>query len=462
MHCREATGLTKNAPDDAPLLIGVSGIRGVVGRSLNPQVVLDFATAYGSALAGHTVVVSRDGRPSGEAFACAAKSGLLAVGCRVADLGIAATPTCGYYIRSIGASGGIQITASHNPPQWNGLKLFRPEGFIISPDVGRRIADDFRNRRAHYVLFDAVGDVVVIPDPHGPHIDRVVSLVDAAAIRRRKFRIVLDGNHGAGALLAPRLLEMLGCDVQIIGGVPDGLFEHPPEPVESHLGALCSAVRSTGANAGFAIDPDADRLAIVDENGHYCGEEFTLALAIRQRLRQQSGPVVINSSTSRISEDVARSANCDVFRTPVGEVHVAERMIAETAVIGGEGNGGVIDPRVGYGRDSAVAMALVLDLLTVEQRPLSAVVGDMPSYTMLKDKIYVASESLADRISQLRAMLSDGKADQTDGLRIDWPDAWLQVRASNTEPAVRIICEAQRTDRAMELNRVAKLVIGAN
>jgi phosphomannomutase len=447
---------------ESPLLVSVSGIRGIVGESLTPRVVLEFAACYGSALAGKTVVVGRDGRASGEMLGHAAISGLLAVGCRVVDLGIAATPTLGFFIRSTGASGGIQITASHNPPQWNGLKLFRPEGFVISAAAGERVATDYQHHWASFVPVDGVGTYELASDPHRAHRDQVLSLVDAAAIRRCRFRVVLDANHASGAVFGPPLLEALGCRIQVLGGTPDGRFEHPPEPLHGHLSGLCDAVRRSGADVGFALDPDGDRLAVVDEQGRYIGEEYTLALVILHRTAQQRGVVVLNSSTSRISQEVAQAAGCCVLRTCVGEVHVAERMIDAGAVIGGEGNGGVIDPRVGFGRDGAAAMALVLDLLAERNESVSSIVGQLPAYFIHKDKIPLGRDRLDDALDRLVGRFADGIVDRMDGLRIDWSDRWLQVRPSNTEPIVRILCEAQKAEEAIALAQRARTILAGS
>lgn len=447
--------------EDAPLIVSVSGIRGIVGSSLTPQVVTNFAACYGSPLTGKRVIVSRDGRSSGEMLRAATIAGLLSVGCDVDDIGIAATPTCGYYVKTSGAAGAIQITASHNPPPYNGLKLFRQEGFVLSPAAGQEVADNYQANRWTFVPWDRIGTVRNIADPHHPHLEQVLSLVDAQRIRRKGFKVVLDVNHGSGGVFAPRLLESLGCRVTVLGGTPDGRFEHEPEPTEANLKDLCRAASAENADIAFATDPDADRLAIVDDEGRYIGEEYTLALALRHRLSQQKGPVVINGSTSRVSEDVARAAGCPVFRSKVGEVHVAERMIAEKAVIGGEGNGGVIDPRVVYGRDSAISMALVLDLLAAEPKPLSELMKSMPVYAIQKDKFPVNRARLSETLTEMKERFSDGAVDEQDGVRIDWEDAWVQVRASNTEPIVRVIAEAKSGERAAELcAQVGKIFAG--
>lgn len=441
------------------LIVSVSGIRGIVGHSLTPRVVMEFAASYGSPLASQTIVVSRDGRTTGTMLHHAVLAGLLAVGCDVVDLGVAATPTCGFYIRDTRAAGGIQITASHNPLEWNGLKLFRPEGFVLSPAAGQKVADDYRAGQWELAEWDEVGEAWVEEDPHASHIARVLEVVDAEAIRARRFKVVLDANRGAGGTFGPRLLSALGCEFTVLGGVPDGRFEHPPEPTADNLANFLSFVPSTGAALGFAVDPDADRLALIDHQGRYVGEEYTLALAIRHRLASAPGAVVINSSTSRLSEDAARAAGGSVHRAKVGEVHVAERMLALQAVLGGEGNGGVIDPRVGMGRDSAIGMALILEMLAHTGASLAELVDSMPVYTIRKEKYPLGAENLRLTLDRIANEFADGTVDREDGLRVDWEDGWVQVRGSNTEPIVRVIAEAKDDARAQELcKKVARIL----
>jgi phosphomannomutase len=441
------------------LIVSVSGIRGVVGRTLTPDVAMRFAVSYAAELTPGPVAVSRDGRSTGDMLAHAVTAGLSAAGREVVDLGVAATPTVGFFVQHAKLAGAVQISASHNPPEWNGLKLYRREGFVLSAGAGKRVAERFESGDPTFVEWNAVGHERVEPNPLRPHLARVSSLVDVERIRARKFRVTLDANHGSGALLGRELLTMLGCDARILGADPDGRFEHQPEPTEANLGDLCAAVRANGANVGFAVDPDADRLALVDETGAYIGEELTLALAILHRTRRQTGPVVLNLSTSLASEEVARRAGCTVLRTPVGEVHVAEKMLASGAVMGGEGNGGVIDPRVGYIRDSAVGMALTLDLLAERNVPLSKIVEEIPAFALVKTKFPARPERLAATFARVESAFGDATADRQDGLRLAWPDAWVQVRASNTEPIVRVFAESADRARAEALcAKVGELV----
>ena len=283
--------------------------------------------------------------------------------------------------------------------------------------------------------------------------------------------MILDACHGAGGRLGGRLLEALGARAVVLGGQPDGRYDHPPEPTEANLKEFGAIVPAVGAAIGFAQDPDADRLAIVDETGRYIGEELTLALAVRRRLEQASGPVVINMSTSRVTEDLAKRRDCPVFRTPVGEINVVERMIAEEALLGGEGNGGVIDPRIGYVRDSFAAMALVLDLMAVSELPLSRLVAELPRYTMIKDQYPiqlggsgdpahgVGPEGAAALWDRIASGFPDARVDRRDGLRLEWHDRWVHIRASNTEPIVRVIAEAVEPVNAHELtSRIGRWV----
>ncbi len=427
-------------------IASVSGLRGVVGDGLDPAVVVEFAAAYASGCGPGPIVVGHDGRVSAPVFVPAVLAGVTATGRDALLVGAAATPTIGRLVRDQRAAGGVQISASHNPPRYNGLKFFQPEGMVLSPAQGHAVLDRFDRQVFGWAAWDALGRVRTLEDPDDSHLNQVLKLVDVAAIRRRKFVVVLDACHGAGGRPGSALLRELGCEAVVLGGVPDGRYDHPPEPTEPNLRAFAAIVPATGAAVGFAQDPDADRLALVDETGRYIGEELTLALAAQRRLSQVKGPVVLNLSTSRVTADIAQGLGCPVHRTPVGEIHVVERMRAEGAVLGGEGNGGVIDPRVGFVRDSFVAMALVLDLLAETGEPLSRWVGRLPVYVMVKEQYPLGNgpgaadvSALWDRIS---AAYSEARADRRDGLRLDWPDRWVHVRASNTEPIVRVIAEA--------------------
>jgi phosphomannomutase len=360
----------------------------------------------------------------------------------VLDADIASTPTCGVLVQELKAAGGLMITASHNPIEWNGLKPFSRAGSVFDQSLGERLLDILTRRTFRLAAWNSLGTCEKLPDPGVHHLGRVLSLVDAPAIRQRRAKVVLDASHGAGSILGSRLLEELGCEVVVLGGTPDGRFEHPPEPLEQNLGGLCAEVRRHGADVGFAQDPDADRLAIVDDTGRYIGEEMTLALCADHILARRTGSVVVNGSTSRTTADIAAKYGCPFHRSYVGEAHVAAKMRAVGAILGGEGNGGLIEPRVGYVRDSFAAMVYVLDGLAPGRRALSAWVDALPRYSIVKDKITCPREHVDAACAALKQHFQDAVASEGDGLRLDWPDRWVQVRASNTEAILRVIAEA--------------------
>jgi len=432
-------------------IASISGLRGVVGDGLDPASVVEFAAAYAAGCAPGRIVVGHDGRPTAPVFLHAVLAGVTAAGRDAWLAGAASTPTLGVLVRDLEAAGGIQISASHNPPEYNGLKFFQPGGMVLSPSEGLAVLDRLARREFSWAPWNALGHVRELDDPDAGHLRRVLEIVDVARIRGKKFAVVLDACHGSGGRLGAALLAALGCGSIVLGGSPDGQYDHPPEPTEANLTTLAAIVPAVGATLGFAQDPDADRLAIIDEDGRYIGEELTLALAVRHRLSQRKGPVVMNLSTSRAAEAVAEGFGCKVHRTPVGEIHVVERMRAEAAVIGGEGNGGVIDPRVGFVRDSFVGMALVLDLMAETGEPLSAMVDALPAFAMIKTKFPLGGIPAATSFEMIAEAHPDAKADRRDGLRLDWPDRWAHVRSSNTEPIVRVIAEAPDSRGAREL-----------
>ncbi len=433
------------------LIVSVSGIRGIIGAGLSPADALAFAQALGTYLKGGRVVLARDSRPSGAMLRHAVIAGLESCGCDVHDLGIVPTPSCGLAVRQLEAAGGIQITASHNPAPWNGLKLFGPDGAVLSAAKGMEVKQLFDARTIALVPHDKLGDLRECQNAEDWHRERVLQLVDVTRIRSRGFRVLLDANGGAGGPLGKALLDSLQAEHVLHGGHPDGNFTHPPEPLAENLTAILPLVPQYQANAGFVLDPDADRLAIIDENGRYLGEELTVALAAMCRLQQQRGPIVINMSSSRVSEDIAKHFGVACHRAAVGEANVVEKMRAVEAVFGGEGNGGVIDPRVGWVRDPFIGMGLVLQLLADTGKKLSEIVAELPSYTIVKDK-YTASRDLLPKLNAaLAARWPEAIPNHLDGLRLDWPDRWVHVRPSNTEPIVRVIAEAPQAADAQKL-----------
>lgn len=440
-----------NATIPADLIVSVSGIRGIIGQGLSPAVATAFAAAFGTWSGGGRIVVSRDSRPSGDMLRHAVIAGLLSSGCSVADIGIAPTPTCGIAVRQLNAAGCIQISASHNPAPWNGLKMFGPDGAVLTADKGAEVRAIFETGAAKSVDWNSIGEVTVPPDVQEIHAQRVCDQIDVAAIHGSNFRVLVDGNGGAGGPLALSLLHALGCETIDHACAPDGHFVHEAEPIPAHLVNVGPLVERSGCAVGFVMDPDADRLALIDEKGNCVSEELTLALAVQQRLTKKPGTVVINMSTSRVVEDLAARQGCACVRTAVGEANVVTQMRELDAVIGGEGNGGVIDPRVGWIRDPFIGMGLILQLLAETGKPLSELVAALPAYAMLKTKQTVAREKLVEVITKIQKHFADATVNRLDGLRLDWKDRWLHIRASNTEPIVRIIAEAPTLAEARQL-----------
>ncbi len=434
----------------ATLMVGVSGVRGLVGETLTPTVALEFAQAYGTLLGGGRVVLARDSRPSGALYEAAAAAGLLATGCRVTRLGVVMTPTIGHAIRDGRYDGGMSITASHNPGEWNGLKFLDNLGLAPDPPRAREIATICTEGRYRLVKagFAPLADDLEAGPRHAAAVVRACE-VDLRPLRG--LRVVLDCINGAGCLHTPDFLRTLGCDVVVVNGEPTGEFAHRPEPIRENLTTLCTAVREHGAVIGFAQDPDADRLAIVDERGEYIGEEYTLALAVESVLSRRPGPVAANLSTSRMVDDIAARYHVPVVRTPVGETHVARAIMANNCVIGGEGNGGVIDPRICYVRDSLSAMSLVLQLMAQTGKSISQLVAAIPRYVSIKEKYEVARDRIAAAVEAVTKAFAARQPNTADGVRVDFEQGWVHLRASNTEPIVRVIAEAATADIGRQL-----------
>lgn len=441
-------------------IISVSGLRGFIGEQLTPAVAVKYVAALAATLPkGGTVVIGRDGRSSGKMLAKAVAATLQAHGLHVADLDCAATPTVGIQVRELGAVAGIQISASHNPKQYNGLKLFGDDGRVLPKVRGESVLAAYRAGQAAWVDVDALGGEIPVADPHAAHLQSVLATVDVDAIRAKKFNVLLDSNHGAGGILGRRLLESLNCQVTVLGEEPNGLFWHTPEPLAANLSEVSAKAKTGGYAVTFCQDPDADRLAIIDEQGVFIGEELTLALCLLQALPKQAGTVVTNCATSSVSKVIAEKFGCKVVQSAVGEANVADLMIAEKAVFGGEGNGGPIDPQVGYVRDSFVGMARILELLATSGQSLSELVAQLPPLAMVKDKIELDSARLPTLLDELTAKMVDATATRPDGLKLDWGDRWLLVRGSNTEPIVRFIAEAPSVSEAQALCDQAKKLV---
>jgi phosphomannomutase len=435
-------------------MVSVSGIRGIVGETFTPEVIIGYVHAYVKVVGKGSIFIGRDSRVTGEMVESLVAGTLLAAGCRVVRLGIVPTPTVEIMVANNDAAGGIMISASHNPPQWNALKFINNHGqFLEKADV-----DDVANyfagaARVPPAPWDQVSTSHFESSAVSVHKDKILSLpfIDIKAIRNRSFKVVLDSNHGVAGVLGRSLLEDLGCEVVALGEAQDGRFEHPCEPVPENLGMLCRTVQREKADIGFAVDPDGDRVAIVSEQGNAIGEEFTLAIGTECILSRKKGPVTLNLSSSRMAEDIARSHGCPCFRTPVGEINVASAMRRNGSVVGGEGNGGVMIPEVHCCRDAFGGMALCLQFLVDRNSSVSRAIAGLPSFIMRKEKVEIGTIDAGGLLERVLEKFSDAKTDRQDGLHFSWPDKWIHVRKSNTEPILRIIAEGKTADQVSQL-----------
>ena len=443
------------------LMMSVSGVRGLIGETLTPTLAAELGCAFGTLLGGGKVVIGRDTRPSGPMIQAAVVSGLLAAGCEPVLLEVASTPAVGLMVRRHKAAGGVVITASHNPIAWNGIKFLTDEGLAPPPDRAERLYSLYNQKAFKLVDAVTIRQPAVDASAAAEHVEAALKIVDPPAIVAKRYRIVLDSINGAGGEEGRLLLEKLGCEVIQVNGEPTGRFAHAPEPIAENLTQLCDEVRKHKAVAGFAQDPDADRLAIVDEQGWFIGEEYTLALAAKYLFKALPGPTAANLSTSRMIDDLAAAVGgpCKVHRAAVGEANVVAAMKANGCVWGGEGNGGVIDTRVGVIRDSLTAMVLVLQLMASTGKSISQLVAEIPAYTMIKTKFECSKERIARVLQAVKDKYRSGRVNDIDGLRIDLPDGWVHIRGSNTEPIIRIIAEARTGDRANALVGEMKAVL---
>jgi phosphomannomutase len=433
------------------LIISISGVRGIVGENLTAPIAADYGCAFGTFLKDKhgsqdrklSLCIGRDSRPSGQMLKSAVTAGLCSVGIDVIDLCIVSTPGVSVMVRELGCVGGVVITASHNPVQYNGIKLLLNNGVAPPPDAAAQIRQYFFNK--HFIPADSThyGKVTSNDQTDATHIAKVLAIIDKKTIAEKNFKVVLDSVNGAGGRVAKKMLAELGCTVSAINDEPTGLFAHPPEPLAENLKDLCEVVKARNADLGFALDPDADRLAIVDENGTYIGEEYTLALAAKYIFSKRTGRAATNLSTSRMIDDIAQKAGGQVIRTAVGEANVAAAMLEHNCIIGGEGNGGVIDLRVSPVRDSLVGMAFVLQLMAETGKTISQLVGDIGGYYMIKDKFAVEHSQVQQILESAKNEFAYALVSNIDGYRFTFQDGWLHIRASNTEPIVRVIVEAK-------------------
>jgi len=435
------------------LMRSVSGIRGIVGTSLTPLTLMEYLNGFLKLTSAKKIVLGRDSRPTGPLIEDLICAGCAAAGVEVIKLGLATTPTVEWMVPLLKADGGIIITASHNPIEWNALKFLDHEGLFLR---GHQVEELFKLVDGKIFSWASYNQLGTVTEENGgdlSHIQGILNLkyLQPKLIRSKKFKVVYDAVNGAGSHIIPALLKELGCEVICIHCTPNGVFPRGAEPTPENLAILGQNVLKEGAAVGFATDPDGDRLALVDEQGKPLGEEYTLALVAELILRHNKGPVTINLSTSRMLEDIAQKHGVSCYRAKVGEINVTEKMLQNKSVIGGEGNGGVILPDLHYGRDGVLGVALILQLLAEDMQNLSQLAANITPYVMVKTKIPLAGQKLSDLYSHLQTKFLDAQVNTDDGLHLSWKKSWVHIRASNTEPIIRVMAEAPTQKEASDL-----------
>lgn len=437
------------------LMKSVSGIRGIVGETLTPDLLVSIASAFAEYINYGTVVIGRDSRPTGEVVSNCVKSVLSMCGCDVIDTGIVPTPTVQIIVEEAKASGGIVISASHNPIEWNAFKLIDKTGSFLNSSQIKDFFAILDRGNFKYKPWNKIGEVTDFIAPDELHIGMIKDTVNVKKISSAKFRVALDSVNGAGSIITQKLLKDFRCSVNTVYCTIDGKFPRGAEPLAQNLKALSALVKKSKSDIGFAQDPDADRLAIVDENGKPIGEEYTIALVAEHLLSKKKGPVVVNLSTTKAVEDVAGKYGVPFFRSMVGEINVVEEMKKRKARIGGEGNGGVISPEVHLGRDSLAGIGYILEMMAERKKPLSLLVSELPQYFMIKGKVDISpSMNSSSILAGLKTQFSGENISDIDGLRIDFirfeefSGGWVHLRPSNTEPIFRIITEGKTKKQA--------------
>jgi len=444
------------------LMSSISGIRGIVGDGLEPEVIVKHTNAYADFVGSGKVVIGRDARITGEMVYQITTGTLLAKGIDVIDIGICPTPTVQFNVKKLNANGGIAISASHNPNEWNALKLLNKTGQFLSPEEFKVMQGYLDNNRSDYKSWDSIGKRTEYKQGIQNHIDAVMDLgiIYLDEIRKRRFKVVLDCVNGAGAFVLPDFLKEFGCEVIEMNCEKSGIFPRLPEPLPENLKDTMKKVKDAKADLGIVVDPDVDRLVLITDKGEPFIEENTITQIVQFVLSRKKGNVVVNLSTTRAVDDIAAKFGCSVFRSPVGEANVVKKMKEADAVIGGEGSGGVIFPELHYGRDALVGIALTLQHLTDYGKSLSELKNELPQYFIVKKKIEV-TKNPDEILNKLTHQFSNQEINNEDGLRVDFEDHWVHFRKSNTEPIIRIIVEAKAKAEAMNLSeKYLKLISG--
>jgi phosphomannomutase len=441
------------------LKIGPSGVRGVIGESLTPQLVTSFAAAFGTYCGAGPILVGTDTRPSGEMVKQAAIAGLLSVGCTPVDVGVVPVPALMFHVREAGAFGGISVSGSHGSLEWNALRFISAEGLALRANQAAELTDLYHQGVYPRVRALDMSDVRTETTSSARHLSAVTRTVDLERIRAGHFTVAVDPRGGAASVPTLRLLEALGCNVVSVDAGADAMFPASPEPDAASLAGLGDLVRRSGADVGFAQDGDADRLFVVDEHGMPLGPDATVVLVVQRWLERKTGPVVVNISTSRMVDDVAARFACPVYRSRVGEAHVVEAMKEHGAEVGGEGDGGAIVLPVNPCRDSFAAMSLILESMAVSERSVGALRVQVPSYSMVRERLLCSARDIAPSLRLIMSLFPGERFDLTDGVKVTWPDRWMLARPSATEPVIRLAAEAPTETEARSLvNRVLEVL----
>jgi len=447
------------------LMVSISGIRGIIGGGLEPQVLVKYSSAYADFIGKGKIIIGRDARISGEMVKSIVVGTLLAKGLDVVDIGICPTPTVQYMVKILKAQGGIAISASHNPNEWNALKLLNITGQFMTPDENKTMLGNLENSKSIYSSWDKLGKLTYYEEGLKKHMEDVINMpfIELEKIRKKKFRVLVDCVNGAGVYVIPDLLRKFGCEVIELNCERTGIFPRLPEPIPENLTATMKAVIDSKVDLGIVVDPDVDRLVLITEDGKPFSEENTITQVVKFVLTKKPGNVVVNLSTTRAVEDVANALGGQVFRSAVGEANVVLKMKETNAIIGGEGSGGVIFPALHYGRDALVGIALTLQHLTETNQSLLELRKNLPQYFIAKKKIDLRKNNPGEIVAKLKAKYSKEKINTDDGLRIDFEDHWVHFRKSNTEPIIRIITESKSLEQSERLsqkyfNEIKKLI----
>lgn len=443
-------------------MVSVAGIRGIIGDSLTPNVLMDYISAFSEFCGEGTIVVGRDSRPSGKQISDIVCATLNMCGHNVIDLGIATTPTVEMGVQLYQGCGGIAITASHNPAEWNALKFFNGDTLFLDQEQGIELQGILKSRIFKYVTHDKMGKTEFKSEEVKKyHIQKVLDIpyINKSEIRKRNFKVAIDCVNGAGGVILPDILVDLGCSVTKINCEPTGIFPHGAEPLPENLGEICQVIKEGNYDVGMVVDPDSDRLALISDAGVPLGEEYTLAMIADLILSKEKSDFAVNVSTTRAMDDIATRYGVNIYRTKVGEINVTQKMLKENCIFGGEGNGGVILPQVHPGRDAIVGAALILQYLLEKDDFVTNIHATLPQYHILKDKTSIEGLDYDKVIAEILKEEDENSIDTIDGVKINKEDYWVQLRKSNTEPIVRLFVEAETKEKAAEILEIYKAKI---